>query len=108
MENCTFAPKLNKKAKIRKPEASIVVQNYYTTVVSARRGKRPTLINKDLLTEELMKQEKDKRDQEKRAKALKNNAGKSKSKKKKRDDSKSVSNFNEDEQNVVSGLRIRL
>ena len=62
MGNCTFSPKLNKKTKIRKPEASIVVQNYYTTMVSARRGTKPTLINKYLLTEELMKQEKDKRD----------------------------------------------
>ena len=86
MENCTFAPKLNKKAKIRKPEASIVVQNYYTTMVSARRGKKPTLINKDLLTEQLMKQEKDKKDLEKlerrAAKALKKRGSKSKEKKK--------------------------
>lgn len=109
MGNCTFAPKLNKKAKIRKPEASILVQNYYTTVVSARRGKRPTLINKDLLTQELMKQEKDKRDAERKAKALKK---KSVSKSKKRDDSKSVSDFNdedeEDEKGVSSALGTRL
>ena len=114
MGNCTFAPKLNKKTNIRKPEASILVQNYYTTVVSARRGKRPTLINKDLLTQELMKQEKDKRDAEKKAKALNK---KSLSKSKKRDDSKSVSDFNEEdddeedevkEGNVTSALGTRL
>lgn len=99
MGNCTFAPKLNKKTKIRKPEASILVQNYYTNVVSARRGKRPTLINKDLLTQELMKQEKEKRDAEKKARSLKK---KSKSKEKKKgDDSKSVSDFNDDEDEEV-------
>lgn len=100
MGNCTFAPKLNKKAKIRKPEASILVQNYYTTVVSARRGKRPTLINKDMLTQELIKQEKDKRDAERQAKKLKKSKSKDKIKSKTRgkDDSKSVSDFNDDDE----------
>jgi hypothetical protein len=121
MGNCTFAPKLNKKTKIRKPEASILVQNYYTTVVSARRGKRPTLINKDLLTQELMKQEKDKRDAERKAKSLKKNTSKSKDKNKSKtrgkDESKSVSDFNDDDDeeddevkkdNVTSVLGTRL
>ena len=29
MKNCTFTPKLNKTVKIRKPEASILVQNFF-------------------------------------------------------------------------------
>lgn len=93
MGNCTFVPKLNKEAKIRKPEASILVQNYYSTVISARRGQKPSLINKDLLKEELIKQEKEKRDAEKKAKVLKK---KSAVKTKKRDHSKSNSDHNDD------------
>ena len=46
MVHCTFAPKLNKKAKIRKPEPSILVQ-YSTTVVSARKGMRVKKQEKD-------------------------------------------------------------
>ena len=117
MGNCTFSPKLNKKVMFRKPEASIVVQNYYTTKVSARRGTKPTWINKDLLTEELMKQEQDKRDQEKlerrAAKALKKRGSKSKEKKKDSDDSKSVSDFgdededSEDEVDIAIGMRLK-
>ena len=105
IENSTFKPKLNKKANIRKSEASILVQNYYSTVISARRGQKPSLINKDLLKEELIKQEKEKRDAEKKAKALKKKRA---VKTKKRDQSNS--DYNDDDtvkakvENII-GLR---